>query len=409
MSAARGELEPSWGRRLDGIDGLRALAATAVLVFHVGGAFPQEPFAPGGLMATRIVPNGIHGLTLFFALSGFLLWRPWAASVLQEGPAPSSRRFLRHRALRILPAYAVILTVVSLAGAALVGEATLARTGRPGLPQFLADLGLVHMYVPAWVNGGIGPAWSLAVELVFYAVLPLAGLACARVARGRPRAVRLAACFAPAAAAWAVGVVGKGVAVALLAGVPAGRRPTGWDAVLEHSAPVQLDRFAFGMGAGVAALALAGSAPQRVARVRLAAGAAAVAVGAGLLAFPHAGRARSFAFDDLFALACGLVLLFVVLPAPRRAPIRVLRLRPVAWLGRISFSVYLWHLPVAYVVRNGRLGLGEPGDLALVAAVTLALSATTYTLVERPAMRLGRVPARRAAAKRAELRPAATP
>ena len=95
--------------RLAGIEGIRAIAATSVLVYHVylNGAPDARPVDLG--VATKPVENLRAGVTLFFVLSGFLLYRVFVAAALRGLPMPSVREYLRNRALRILPAYLVIL------------------------------------------------------------------------------------------------------------------------------------------------------------------------------------------------------------------------------------------------------------------------------------------------------------
>ena len=120
-----------------------------------------------------------YGVILFFTLSGFLLYRPFAAAILRGDPLPSLRRYLLNRALRILPAYWVILFFSAMVlGSVLFWDSSgnLAN-GR------LLDLGLIPRaafflqdYFPSTLLLGIGPAWSLAVEVVFYCALPMLAL-----------------------------------------------------------------------------------------------------------------------------------------------------------------------------------------------------------------------------------------
>src|SRR4051794_12159761 len=102
--------------RIAGVEGLRAIAAGAVLVLHLwwvpvtaGAAFSPAWGWPGVFMAPLN-----EGVPMFFVLSGFLLWRPLAASVIEGRQLPSVRRYARNRVLRILPAYWVVLLVSAL-------------------------------------------------------------------------------------------------------------------------------------------------------------------------------------------------------------------------------------------------------------------------------------------------------
>ncbi len=164
--------------RLEGIEGLRALAATAILAFHVW----DETAGVQAGASQHLFANLRAGVTLFFVLSGFLLYRPFAAAVVRGEASPSVRRYAVNRALRILPAYWAILLLDAL----LLDRGLLTRP-----LQLVANLSFAQNYVPRYQpNGhhylGIGPAWSVVIELSFYALLPLLGLlAFAAVRRSR--------------------------------------------------------------------------------------------------------------------------------------------------------------------------------------------------------------------------------
>ena len=124
-------LPPASGRRLAGIEGLRAIAATTILVCHAW--FYSNP--DGGPLwdgEAGSIPfeSMAFGVTLFFALSGFLLYRPFLVAAFEPDRRPSVSAYFRNRALRILPAYWVILLIVSLVlQSALVREGADLHTG----------------------------------------------------------------------------------------------------------------------------------------------------------------------------------------------------------------------------------------------------------------------------------------
>ena len=101
--------------RAQGLDGLRALAALSVLVFHLW--VYSEPVVPGAslTLGQQVWDSTQWGLFLFFVLSGYLLYRPWVRAALGEGERPALRRYLRLRAARIAPAY-----YLALLGAAVI-------------------------------------------------------------------------------------------------------------------------------------------------------------------------------------------------------------------------------------------------------------------------------------------------
>src|SRR5436190_12660103 len=102
----------SHSSRLPGIEGARACAALSVLVFHCWlYGDPRGMPAPFGL---DVMPHFALGVILFFTLSGFLLYRPFVAATFDPAARPRLREFYRNRALRIVPAYWVILWFVAL-------------------------------------------------------------------------------------------------------------------------------------------------------------------------------------------------------------------------------------------------------------------------------------------------------
>ncbi len=104
---------PAFTRRLSGIEGLRGIAAASVVVFHVWTNSAAASFHFGWLGHIRLSQSR-PGVQLFFALSGFLLYLPFAAAALRSQARPSFVAYLRNRALRIFPAYWCILLLTAL-------------------------------------------------------------------------------------------------------------------------------------------------------------------------------------------------------------------------------------------------------------------------------------------------------
>ena len=96
---------------LPGIEGLRGVAAVAVLLYHVQRQLAR-PTTDVPLVGE--VAFFSHGVTLFFVLSGFLLFLPFARSLIDGGPLPRLSRYAANRALRVFPGYIVVLLLVSL-------------------------------------------------------------------------------------------------------------------------------------------------------------------------------------------------------------------------------------------------------------------------------------------------------
>jgi peptidoglycan/LPS O-acetylase OafA/YrhL len=268
---------------------------------------------------------------------------------------------------------------------------------RPGL--LVRDAFLVQNYDPGTILTGIGPAWSLAIEVVFYLALPLLGLitfALARRSSNDARRRRLA--LLPPVVVFLVGVSGKLVASYLVPGWGPGFGWTNdWHSVLERSFWVQADLFAYGML--LAALSVA----VEAGRTQLPRGwwpvIASASVGVAVVtavAFDK-GAINQYVYDSLMALGCALFLSLIVLAGldGGRRPFLLswLEARPIVWVGVVSYSLFLWHEPIIWWLRDRGLlaiGTGVGGflvNLVIVGTVSLALSALTYRLVELPALR----------------------
>jgi peptidoglycan/LPS O-acetylase OafA/YrhL len=389
--------------RLTGVEGLRAVAASSIVVYHVWiYSSPSGKPVEVGYLSRFALPHLAVGVTLFFALSGYLLYRPIAASLLETGQVPGVRNYLRNRALRILPAYWVVLTVVAvILPAALLrpspsdpsSDLVLDRlTDHPGI--LLSNTLFLQNYIPASLESGIGPAWSLAVEVVFYLSLPaLAVLAryCYRRAGTWPG--RCLALLAPAGALLVTGTAARAASVWLL---PHGEGSA--HKILVRSFLSNADLFAPGMALAVVhVLVTAGRLrlPRRWAPVAATALIVDVLLVVALYdrgALPYWGLANPY--TRLTALACALLVALVVLPgAANGRPsglARLLEWRPLFLAGLASYSLFLWHEPITQLLTEQGLTLegrsGFVANLGVVAVASGALAATTYRFVERPAL-----------------------
>jgi peptidoglycan/LPS O-acetylase OafA/YrhL len=388
---------PSSGRRLPGIEGLRAVAALSILVLHTWAYSSPEKLGAHGVAGT-VIPNLGLGVILFFALSGFLLYRPFAAAIARAGTLPEIGSYARNRALRILPAYWVILLI-----SALVLDGTLVRDSEANLlaaelsdpAELLGAALLIQNYGPATLGIGIGPAWSLAVEVVFYLLLPLLVLGAFSIARRvRSRSQRTVVLLGPPLLLLAVGITGKLVAGVILPGAPDAGFEADWHSVVERSFLGQADLFAFGMVAAVLHTEVVDGRITLPAHWRPAALVAAIAIVAVCAkTFDH-GQLSYKPQNTAVALAAALLVAAVAFPsASRRTPrlTRLLETRVFVIAGLISYSVFLWHEPVVRwlaahdVMREGWDGLVL--NIGVMLVVVGALSYVTYRLVELPALR----------------------
>lgn len=351
--------------RLRALDGMRGMGAVAVVFVHVWVYVTGDLYAPQSLGGFVVRELRLF-LTMFFVLSGFLVFSPWVAAALEGRPAPRLGRYLKMRAARVLPLY-----WVTCAGAFIA----LADTGHRLLPEAreLPVFALFGQTLFASTNGELNPpAWSLTVEVAFYAVLPLLGWAALRSARTRPSGARprlLGLCGALVAVCLAVN------ASVVIAGLPV--RVNSW-------MPALIGPFALGM----AAASLTYGRPPRipVAWTLLAAGLMLV-IADGAWRASVGGDPVARIVRDLPA-AAGWAM---VIAAATAVPLRALACRPMCVLGSASYGIYLWHMPVLLAL-TARDALPERllPAFGAVLAPTLALAVTTWVLVEHPALRLTR-------------------
>jgi peptidoglycan/LPS O-acetylase OafA/YrhL len=364
-------------RRLATVDALRAIAALSVVAYHLAfvlGGFSDEHLGPYYQQLNIGVP-------LFFLISGFLLYRPYALARLQDRPAPSTARYALRRALRILPAYWVALTVLAL----LHGRDDVFSGTCP-----LTYYGLLQAYDADTVTGGIGQAWTLSVEVAFYVLLPFLGIGIARLLRGG-RGDGLRGELLALGGLLVLSLAWKAVVLGAVAGDDPARVP------LTLALPAQLDHFALGMmlaalsagaavglPAGLRAEAVAGAHPWIPLAVALV---AFVLVGHGV----DTGRVVPDALVE-HSLR-GLVALGLMTPAvlgvlAGGVPRRALAAPALAWIGLVSYGIYLYHLDLIEWLDEA--GLPAGGVVVLGVAASIAAGALSWHLVERPAIRLGR-------------------
>ena len=387
------EMPPTWGRRLLGLDGLRGFAATSVLIHHVF-QYLGDPDGSGAIYSVGALLT--HGLTLFFVLSGFLLFRPFASAILVGSRPPSLARYFRNRGFRIFPAYVVILFVAWVLGVAVTGhsgDGSIAL-GRTDALTSIADLTMLQTLFPPTVLTGISVAWSLTTELTFYLLLPVLFLAARWLIRSGVN--RLVAVVAPAAVLAVISYVAKAVVGIAKSGLSPEQAydfswGATWTAVLDRSILVQGDLFAYGMVAAIVVTFLQGRGLTRTAT-----GARILLAGSALVLIGFAVVVSSVYSTSLVGAGAAAIVLVTVLPdANGRSSnllARVLEFNPLWYLGLISYSMYLWHTPVIWWIRERGLYEDSPIGVLIsctvVLVVTVALSTITYFAVERPALRL---------------------
>jgi len=356
--------------RIHGLDTLRALAVTLVVLHHYVLFVSREPtFGWVGEI-------GWVGVDLFFALSGYLIGNQIFRALGSAGGL-SLRRFYARRFLRTLPNYWVVLALY-FAWPAFRGDA-------PLLPAweyltFVQNLGLKP-------GTAFSHSWSLAIEEQFYVVLPALAMAGMWLGGALRRAIGLA-WLALGLAVVAGMVVRAWLWQDAVAGDPSMRD---YYRTIYYSTFCRLDELL----AGVALALLKNRHPHawsRLVRHGNLAGALGVAVTAGVFLFfleDRYGQAQTV--FGLPLLALGFALLIVAAVAPGSWLQRV-RVPGAASLALWSYAVYLMHRPVSVIGARWmeQQGFG-PASLVGIAS-SLLLSVLTgwllYRLVETPCMRL---------------------
>ncbi|MEI6401597.1 MAG: acyltransferase family protein [Actinomycetota bacterium] len=374
------------------LDGLRGLAVTGVVAYHLGWL--------GG---------GFLGVDLFFALSGFLITtllvgtllpsasarRPWRDDLRELG------RFWARRARRLMPAVSLLIIVVLgwLAVWGTPSQQALGRSDAAWALPYLANWHLIALARDYW--GAVTEAsvfnhlWSLAIEEQFYLVWPVVVLMALR--RRAPIASLAVITAVLAAASLAVTFV-------LASSHQAARIYFG------------TDTRAFALLVG----ALAALPPVRAASVRWArqhprtADATVVVLVAGLAVLWWRGGAwldlllqGGLALHSLIAV--GAVSLMAAITtaqrplAPRHGIVSWCSTAPLRWLGARSYGWYLWHWPVIVLLEQHQSQWAPPVRDLVAIALSLALTEVSYRLVEQPIRRQTRW----AAGRRAEVATAA--
>ena len=349
------------------LDGVRAIAVTAVVAYHLG---------------IERLPGGFLGVDVFFVLSGYLI----TTLLLLERDATGRidlLRFWMRRAKRLLPALLLLLVVVTIWIHQTAPDFELAQR-RLDLQWALFYGSNWHLIASAqdYFAQGAGVSivrhtWSLAIEEQFYLVWPLMVGATIWIARGRVRVLTVIC---------ALGVVGSAVAMALLhAGTDPSRAYYGTDA--------RVHQLLIGALLAIAMVRLpVMQAPRRsgswVAAASLAVlGVAFIGLADGSTLYYRGGSV---------AVALAAAALIWALDAARGGVVaRALGIAPMRAIGRISYGIYLWHWPVIVAITApAAVFEWMPGTIGLNGtrvAITLGIATLSFVLLERPILQ-GKAP-----------------
>jgi peptidoglycan/LPS O-acetylase OafA/YrhL len=335
------------------IDGVRAIAVLSVVLYHAG-----VPWLTGGFT----------GVDIFFVISGFLI----GGHIYSEQRAGtfSFLRFYQRRAKRILPAFYVVISFAVLAAVVLLSPFEANNFTKSAIAAILSASNIYFLHGSNYFQSAnefkpLLMTWSLGVEEQFYLVIPLLMVLLARIRRGLLFPAILLVCALSFAYAWRELAVHPDVVFYLL---PA----RAWE---------------LGVGVAFAASKLKGRSlsPKWTQP--------ASAVGLALMLAPMYLLTSATPFPGPAALPSVLGTALVIATPNSWINQRLLSLPPLSFIGRISYSWYLWHWPLLSFLRVATGGPLPPGAVALAVLASFAAAVLSYYFIEQPFRKSSRAPA----------------
>jgi peptidoglycan/LPS O-acetylase OafA/YrhL len=345
--------------RVPTLDGWRGLAILGVVLYHARSSFVEGPLP-------RLAVRGAFGVDLFFAISGFLICGKLFQELQNTGTF-SLKTFYSRRLFRIVPALAFYLIVL----AALAGFGW--SSTHPW--EFFSSALFVRNYFPLFHGGTVYGAftaqfWSLAVEEHFYLIWPLVMMVCAKSTR---RSVTITIAVAGAVLAWRLVDLKYGWLVPFGTDINS-KTDTRFDALLwgclaayvypatkrAFDSSIALDRVLRYAWVAIAPLALAAMYFDRA---------------------PGSILARSLIFPALIVSTA---------ISPFSLLSRLLEWPVLRWIGRLSYSFYIWQQLFLFPTNLPESPLNALQHAPYNIICILLAGVLSYYCVERPMIDLGR-------------------
>ncbi len=335
---------------LAALTSLRFFAAAAVVIFHIVIGRSGDAVRVHGFLA-NVAYGGHAAVTFFFILSGFILTYAHAGDSESDGLAIKARIFWKLRLARILPAYLLGLVLALPILVQFLGIA-------PPLERIVGPV-IVVSFLQAWYpplsETWNYPAWSLSVEVLFYASFPYLFRASIRWPRWRV--------FLFAYVLVLVSAIAR----------------TSLDTLSQHFPLFHLPLFIFGMALGRHFL-FGRPASTLVHAAIFVAGLVAVVVLFGFRSLPPWTRS-----DAVLVLAFSFIIYGGARPA---GAMTVLCLPAAVLLGEASYSIYILHVPLRVLWGNFDFGLSLWPSMVLYLAVLVVISVLSFRCLETPLRRL---------------------
>lgn len=334
----------------DFITGLRAIAATMVVMIHTGA------FADFGAIGHAITYAGKYGVDIFFVISGFTI-----AKTFTE--AKDYRSYLTRRIMRIVPLYWLIITVAIalMASEAISLSGGMQKFGsQPDLYNLFFHLSMLSYLDYRVANSVLGVEWTIPIEVFWYICLPLL----IHFGKTIPRTIGI--------------ILVLLILTAILSYIS--------KKLFGTSLPIKWSPIAHGhlFFVGVVSFYLREQFKSATSQRPVIWIGCAVALFAVALTVEFQGR------SEILALSTAILIVFVT-PARAGWVTRSLTVRPMLFLGTISYSIYLIHFLVLHILGDfTMLPASGVGKFLIVYGVTVAISTATYLLVEKPTNQAGR-------------------